>query len=231
MHIKKIHLISSNLDAQAHFFAEILLLPTERKNDCLTVKVGTSQLVFQQGQVDGHYHYAFDIPQNQFDEAVAWLRARGVSILADCTGKQLYHHANINAHAVYFRDTDGNIGELIARRNLQTERLMTFDETSLLWVSEIGLATPHVIDTVEALKAQGIPVWRGHGSETFTMMGNEYGLLIVVQQERFWLPTHDTPALAIPTQIMMHGIKQPIRLDGLPYTIEGTPQDTFSTNL
>ena len=219
MHINNITLISDNLDAQAEFFGEKLLLPVKREVNCLQVKVGASTLTFQEGAVAGRYHYAFDIPQNQFTEARAWLESRGVSLVADCTGKQEYDFTNINAHAMYFRDADGNIGELIARHNLPTARMMPFSETSLLRISEIGLATPHVIKTVEILKAQGIPVWRGHGSETFSMMGTETGLLIVVQEGRYWLPTNDTPALPIPTQIMMQGNNKRIDMQNLPYQI------------
>lgn len=191
----------------------------------LSVQIGTSTLTFQQmEQMAGRYHYALVLPQNQYSQAIAWLKQR-VDILASDDGRTRFHLADWNAQAVYFRDGDGNIAELIARHNLPTERMMPFTAESIIRISEIGLATPNVIDTVDAITSQtGLRVWRGAGSETFTAVGSEYGLLIVVQQGRNWLPSHGDHAVsAVPlmTHITMRGI-EPLQMPDLPYTFAAT---------
>lgn len=125
-------------------------------------------------------HFAFNIPENRFDEAVAWLRARA-PLLTEPDGSERFAFSDWDAHAVYFADPDGNIAELIARHTLPGSRRESLEFLSL---SEIGL----VVDDVPATAATlGLPSYRpGHAS--FRPMGDEEGLVIVVQRDRPWYP-------------------------------------------
>lgn len=221
MEIQAIKIISPNLEQQRRFYADTLQLPLIADSPTeITVKIGTSLLTLQAGESAGRYHYAFEIPQNQFYEAMAWLEQR-TAILEDGSGKREFQHVDWNAHAVYFRDAAGNILELIARHNLDTARLIPFSSASLLRISEIGLPSPRVVETVAVLKQRlGLRVWRGAGSETFSAVGSEMGLLIVVQTGRNWLPTQDTPAIENPTDITLTGIHDDYQLPNLPYHIK-----------
>ncbi len=60
--------------------------------------------------------FAFNIPENQFREAKAWLASR-VEI-ARPNGSDEIFYDDWNAHAVYFPDPGGNLVEFIARHNL-----------------------------------------------------------------------------------------------------------------
>ena len=150
--------------------------------DFVTLAAGETHWMLTQTQASPAIaHFAFNVPENLFDEAVVWLRAR-VSLLASTDGtEQLFDFTNWNAHGVYFTDPDGNIAELIARHTLLESRRESFE---ILGISEIGLVTDDVPSTVAQL---GLPAYR-QGSPQFQPVGDEEGLLIIVQRDRPWYP-------------------------------------------
>lgn len=143
-------------------------------------------------------HFAFNVPENLFAEAVAWLQER-VSLLASADGSEtLFNFASWNAHAVYFTDPDGNIAELIARHNLASSRREHF---AILGMSEIGLVTDDVPGTVAQL---GLPLYQ-QGGPSFQPVGDEEGLLIVVQRNRPWYPDNRHTAQPVPFSVTLPG--------------------------
>ncbi len=230
MHISTLKLVSSDIKRKREFFGTILNVPILVDNDEeLIIVIGSSQLNFKQGEVDGHYHYAFDIPENQFEQAVTWLEAR-LTPLYDRNGQSVFYHDNINGYAVYFKDGNGNIVEFVARYHHQTNNSTPFTQNNLIRICEIGLATPDVQKTVERLQTQGLNIVTGEGSKTFTMVGSELGVMIIVKEGRHWMPTNNIPAPIIPTELTMQGIHQSISFDGLPYTVHPT-QEAWASNL
>jgi len=219
MHIHHVTLNSPHIAGQRDFFEQVLGLPIEFETaTAITIQAGTSQISFLQSSDHHPYHYAFDIPENQFAGARQWLAER-VGILADCNGVIEIHHRNINAHALYFKDADGNIVEFIARHNLPTARVMPFTQQSILRISEVGIVTPHVIKTVTAIKKQtGLKPFIGVGSETFTAVGDAQGMLIVVSKGRIWLPTRDVFAAPAPLEVVLAGAEA-MSFPDLPYVI------------
>jgi hypothetical protein len=81
------------------------------------------------------------------------------------------------ARAVYFRDPEENVGELIARPSAHDE----------LTLAEVGLPVEDVIAAVARLAELGLEPYRD-ASETFAPVGDEDGLLIVVRVGRGWFP-------------------------------------------
>ncbi|MDQ7024661.1 MAG: hypothetical protein Q9P44_03800 [Anaerolineae bacterium] len=219
MKIRQVTFNSPNIAAQKHFFENSLGFSLLSENEAaITIQAGTSQLTFLQSKDHHPYHYAFDIPQNQFAEARQWLVER-VDILTDYAGISEFHFTDWNAHALYFKDADGNIAEFIARHNLETARMMPFTGKSIIRVSEVGIVSPHVIETVSALRKRAcIKGWRGAGSETFTAVGDEEGLLIVVREGRPWRPTHDVFSMITPLEIVIEGAES-LDIPNLPYRI------------
>ena len=58
------------------FYRVSLELSATRDDSSLNVQIGSSELRFtQQTGFEGRYHVAFDGPNNQFADAVAWLEA------------------------------------------------------------------------------------------------------------------------------------------------------------
>src|SRR5258706_10384250 len=85
-------------------------------NEMLEVQAGKTILIFTQAasDFDGAYHFAFNIPENQFGVAKEWISSR-IPLLHDETGKEDFESANWNSHSIYFKDTAGKVLEFIAR--------------------------------------------------------------------------------------------------------------------
>jgi hypothetical protein len=99
------------------------------------------------------------------------------------------------ARAVYFRDPEDNIAELIARPAPRPE----------LAIAEVGLPVGDVPKAVEALAELGIEPYR-EGDENFVPLGDADGLLIVVRTGRGWFP-HDVPAGAASIEVTVEGVR------------------------
>lgn len=161
--LREVVISTKNLAKQRDFFEKSFGLPViaaSYRLECASrrpyfaIRTGTSVLTFQEAAEGGNYHYAFNIPENQFQQAKQWLGQR-TDILgsADDKSKTDFHFDGWNADAVYFRDPEGNVGELIARHTLtETASSAPFTEGSLLCCSEIMLPAEAVVDTAAAIR-------------------------------------------------------------------------------
>jgi catechol-2,3-dioxygenase len=205
MHIHELELLANDLAELRVFYGELLGLPVLQASEAiLELRVGTTVLRFVQAPVgwQGFYHFAFNIPENQLSEASAWLQQR-VPLIADRSGNSRFRSESWNAEQIYFYDPAGNIGELIARHGLANATSDPFGAQHLLNVSEIGLAVDDVPRAAGGLRKQfGIETYL-EASDTFTPLGDEHGLLIVVQQGRIWFP--DTGKAAVPAAVVING--------------------------
>jgi catechol-2,3-dioxygenase len=99
------------------------------------------------------------------------------------------------ARAVYFRDPEENVVELIARPQARPE----------LSLAEVGLPVEDVPAAAEALRrGLGIPAYR-EGDESFAPLGDDDGLLIVVRVGRGWFPV-GVPAGSSPVEVTVAGV-------------------------
>ncbi|MBZ0282823.1 MAG: VOC family protein [Anaerolineae bacterium] len=220
MRIVELRLHTADLNAQRAFYAETLGLPLlDSSSEMLTFQAGNTRLIFERDSQAGPYHFGFDIPENQFEDAIRWLEKR--TSLAFKDGEVRFHFPNWNADAVYFYDPAGNILEFIARHNQPNATDRPFDENSILSVSEIGLATDDVKGTVEAINsALGIGVYDGAGSQNFTAVGDELGLFITVKRGRIWSPETGIVADFQPVQVTIIGEPEgDFSVPGLPYQV------------
>lgn len=153
------------------------------------------------------YHFALNIPENQIAEAKSWLEAR-LPLMTHADGRTIFSSASWNADYLYFEDPAGNIVEFIARHALPNASSAPFSAQSLLCASEIGIVTTDVPAAVNQITdALGIQVYdRGDGS-SFTAVGDEHGLFIVVRQGRTWFPTADRYAVSSPTEAQVANVK------------------------
>ncbi len=224
MKIDILELQTTNLPAQLRFYEEVLRLPTVAEEGTLSIRAGSTQLTFSEaaGGKAPVYHLAFNIPENHFDEAKAWIAARTALIIA-ASGEDSFNFENWNAHACYFRDPAGNILEFIARHGLPNASDAPFDERGILSISEIGIASEDVKGTVDQLQGIGLPVYDGAGSDTFAAVGDEHGLFIVVKQGRIWFPDTGIPADLVPLRVEAYlGGGARVVLAGPPYHLEIT---------
>jgi hypothetical protein len=97
------------------------------------------------------------------------------------------------ARAVYFRDPEHNVLELLARPRPRPE----------LSLAEVGLPVEDVPAAVEALAAVGIEPYDDWNA-SFAPLGDADGLLIVVRVGRGWFPV-DVAAGSAPIEVTIAG--------------------------
>ena len=185
----------------AHFYTNLLSqLPITQTEQHLIFQIGASKLTFkflESGQ-PSRYHFAINIPRNQFEAAKEWL-SKHVSLISDKNGEHVFRSESWNADMMYFYDPADNILELVARHTLNNDSDVPFSAKSLLNISEIGIAAKDVPAQVADIQTQiDIEPYLWSGSEEFAPVGNEEGLFIVVKQGRIWFPDTAIPAECLP---------------------------------
>lgn len=221
MNITYLELPAKDLTAQRDFYVKVLELPAELSTDKLEVKVGQSTLVFTQADsnFDGAYHFAFNIPENQFTAAKAWISER-IPLLQDVDGKDEFTSITWNSRSVYFKDAAGNVLEFIARHNLQDTVEGEFDSRQILNVSEIGLPSEDVVGWANELCSKlNISVFKQEPNESFTPVGDEDGLLILPIRNRIWIPNSGVPARLLPVNVQVEVNGKGWEVRGVPYEI------------
>ena len=197
MHILNLSLASTARAQQQTFYSSFLeRMPCIATEHELCYQVGQTLLCFVKSEdtLPGRYHIAFNIPENQFDEAKSWL-AQYTSLLKETGGQDTFYSEHWDADMLYFNDADGNILELIARHSLANTSSSAFSAASLLNISEIGIAC----DDFAALAAElnqriDAQPYHWEGSDSFMPIGDEHGLFIVVKPGRIWFPDTGVPA-------------------------------------
>jgi catechol 2,3-dioxygenase-like lactoylglutathione lyase family enzyme len=100
------------------------------------------------------------------------------------------------ARAVYFRDPEENVVELIARPKARPE----------LALAEVGLPVDDVAEAVDALDRElGLRPY-DDWDESFAPLGDDDGLLIVVRVGRGWFPV-GVPSGAAPVEVTVAGAR------------------------
>jgi catechol-2,3-dioxygenase len=221
MQIQELYLQAADTAALGQFYGEVLGLPVRNGADAVAVQVGSTRLVFEPAANGAAptYHFAFNIPSNQFDQAVDWLAAR--LPLLKRGDEERFDFAAWNAHACYFADPAGNIGELIARHNLADDAVEPFSPASIRCVSEIGVPAPSVGQMAAWLAdGPGLAMYSGD-RQHFAAVGDEHGLFIVVPVDRLWMPDDRLPAAAHPVRAVIAGDHAArFEAPGLPYALE-----------
>jgi catechol-2,3-dioxygenase len=121
----------------------------------------------------------------------AWRERLAVPLIRDDEGADEFDFSHWGgARAIYFEDPEGNIVELIARPNARPE----------LSLAEVGLPVEDVGAAVAALEDElGLPHYDGDRA-TFSAVGDDDGLLIVVSLGRGWFPPR-VPAGKAPIEV------------------------------
>jgi catechol-2,3-dioxygenase len=191
MQIKEIILQTHLINELKNFYHKLPGLKiTNESSDSFKIHAGKSEIQFIQTSLSENekpfYHFAFNIPENQFKEAKEWILAKTQTLKLN--GSDEFDFKSWNAHSAYFYDPAGNIVELIARHNLKNSANNAFSGRSLLCISEIGIPVNDIIEFRSGLTSEDLfPVFSGD-NETFSAVGDEEGLLILVKKGRKWYP-------------------------------------------
>jgi catechol-2,3-dioxygenase len=209
MKIEALQLLTPNLRNTREFYSKKLGLEIIKEEaSSISFRVGSSALTFiEAAEVNAYYHFAFNIPANKIEEALDWIKPK-VEILPFTNEGVIADYPNWNAKALYFLDLTGNIVEFIARLDLDNQTKDAFSVRSLLSISEIGLVVDDVHKSVTHLQNKyGLPVFnKQKPMENFAAIGDDDGLLIVVNKEKKWFPTQiAAKAFATETTINNNG--------------------------
>jgi len=192
MLIKETMLLTNNIKATAEFYTKVLQLPLiDKSENRVSFSVGHTTLSFlNTSQSNPVYHFAFSIPSNKVDEAHEYIAAR--TMILPFTGETtIADFTNWNAHAFYFHDNQNNILEFIAHHDLPNDTDKPFSPASIIGICEIGIPVDNVAQAGEKIfEDYKVPYYiKGPRLSDFSVMGDEYGLLIVTKIGRGWLPT------------------------------------------
>ena len=191
MRIREVVLPASDPQALAEFHAAF---------------ASSTSLRFEPGP-DVCSHWALNVAPQRFEEAVAFAAGR-VELLHEDVPFETWR-----ARSAYFFDPAGNIVELIARERAPGGELF-------LELSEVGLPVSDVGAAVEFLESQaGLPHFSGD-RRTFSAVGDDRGLFIVVPVGRPWLFT-DRPAPDHPLEVTITaGRDDELRIPGSAHTLK-----------
>jgi catechol 2,3-dioxygenase-like lactoylglutathione lyase family enzyme len=205
MQIAAVRLASADVAAQRNLYADALGLDVlEAPAGALSVRVGTSRLVFEPGEPSPQ-HVALRIPSAAYADALDWLGER-TPLLPNAEGGREHPFPDWNAHAMYFRDPDGNVLELIAHHDLDDAYAPPFGPGDMLGIGEVGVPVddpPAYLAEVE--RRHGIRRWSGDGVG-FAAAGDKRGSLIVVPRGRPWHPVPGSDATAPPLGVEIAGV-------------------------
>ena len=221
MKILGLQLLTADLQAQHDFYSRVLQIPVELASSSLRVQAGATEILFTQAPsgFDGAYHFAFNIPKNQYFAAKFWISSR-TRLLRDKTGTEDFNSKSWNSDSIYFLDAAGNVLEFIARHNLQNATVSDFGPTHILNVSEVGLPSQDVIGLANEICDQlGLSVFRQEPNETFTPVGDDNGLFILPIANRIWMPDSGVPARLLPVTVTGISDRKRWEVRGVPYQI------------
>ncbi|MDQ6903901.1 MAG: VOC family protein, partial [Bacteroidota bacterium] len=124
------------------FYKDVLELNSSYIDEkSLKIIAGNSQLIFEETIDSGNpfYHFAFNIPNNKFDEAMEWISNKTPLLWLDDYNGYIADFVNWKAKSFYFLDPAGNILEIITRLELKDNVDEPFSSTHIRNISEIGL--------------------------------------------------------------------------------------------
>jgi len=206
MDLQEIIIQTNKLSETRAFYSQVLGMDFLREMDqSVSFAAGSSVLTFQQSNSSVHpaYHFAFNIPENQIQDAIHWAHGK-VELLPVTPKSNIADYQSWNAHAIYFTDNNGNVLELIARHDLKNASDTVFTAAAIECISEIGLVTEDVPTfTDQLMTAYGLTLFsKQPRQKNFAALGDDHGLFIIVGAERCWYPTN-IPSKRFPLKVVI----------------------------
>lgn len=204
MRILELHLLTENLAEAADFYDGLLGFELSHYDEqLLIVTIGDTLLNFRPaGGAPCLYHFAFEVPNNKFDDAYEWF-SQLVNFLPITADKFIADFVNWTARSFYFYDNQGNILECIARFESNTHSKEKFTSRAINYISEIGIVIDDVPHTIHQLQVDFnlTPFPRQPPQQEFAAVGDDEGLFMLAANQRPWYPTN-IPASKCLTRII-----------------------------
>lgn len=204
MRLQKVSMQAGDILSLKDFYQQTLGLHIHYEDErSFELVTGPTTVRFEktEGAQNPYYHFAWNIPENQYHQAAEWLKAKQITLLKEPgTDNEILEFKDWNAHALYFYDAADNIVELIARHNLNNTSDETFGPQSFLELSEVGVVSKAYERTFDYItKELSIPFWKGN-QQDFNALGDERGLFITVPEGRQWFMSNKQ-AVCYPVEI------------------------------
>ncbi|WP_394218730.1 hypothetical protein [Halobacillus trueperi] len=192
MEIASVTLMTKEIDLLRRFYTEWLgFTEIEREGgEELSIRIGSGVLRFLEEKKDREpfYHFAFNIPSNQFKEAKGWVGDK-VSLNTEGVQDEILFE-RLGGCSFYISDPVGNIVEFIAREH-SPRQSGPFCMQTLLNISEMSLTVSHVLEASEELQRIGLtsrdndPIHRAY----LNFMGDDGSdcYLLLVESGRRWI--------------------------------------------
>ncbi|HLS20788.1 MAG TPA: hypothetical protein VK056_03870 [Bacillota bacterium] len=182
---KSVTLYTNQLKKLQRFYMNIMELPlVKRSEKSFTVKVGESKLTFQETDVAAFYHFAFNIPGNQFSLIKSWIQNK-IPLNREGGQNEVYFR-NFDADSIYFEDPAGNVIELVGRR--YRDLFGAPSPESFLNISEVSITTYDMTRVGDMIQDIGIPLWRSTevNPHALNFLGREDTFIVLVPPGRKW---------------------------------------------
>lgn len=178
-------LYTNKLKELRRFYMNVLDLDIKTSNDdTFSLSIGSSELVFKASEEAHFYHYAINIPGNQFSMLKFRLKER-MSLNRE-GGRDEVYFSSFDADSMYFEDPAGNIVELIGRRKNDLFGDPSFAE-AFLNISEVGIVTSHLEELSDELQDIGLPLQGARlNKKSVNFFGRGEAFIILVAPERKW---------------------------------------------
>ncbi|HTF04652.1 MAG TPA: hypothetical protein VK826_11540 [Bacteroidia bacterium] len=165
-------------------------IPARTDSDGYSFKAGHTRVNFVPGDREAKYHFAFNVYPDQLVNAIEWVQKSGMELITSPEHKGfLIDFPNWWVKSIYFYDPEYNIVEVIARGALGAAgNTSKFSAQSVVGVSEIGIVTEDVAAMREWISTtHGVQAFsRNKNTDEFSAMGDDHGLLLLVQKGRKW---------------------------------------------
>ncbi|MDR2224113.1 MAG: glyoxalase [Flavobacteriaceae bacterium] len=205
MYIVNLDIETNQLDKSKQFYTKVLDFEIlEESTNSFAVQAGETILTFKEVQeVVNVYHFAFNIPSNQLQNALTWAKQH-LDLIENIEGNLVTTFEAWKAQSIYFTDNNGNILEFIARADIQLNVNGDFSPTQITCISEIGVVVDEPIAQAEKLiRKYNLSYFdKAKPTEQFLALGDDQGLLIMVTPNRNWYPTH-IPAKVTNTDMIL----------------------------
>ncbi|WP_438318276.1 glyoxalase [Sporosarcina sp. FA9] len=182
---KSVTFYTNKLKALKRFYGDVMEFNiVESTNEQFIVEIGQSTITFMHTNQPAFYHFAINIPGNQFSMLKFWMQDR-VTLNRGESLDEIYF-SSFDADSMYFEDPAGNIVELIGRR--KQDLFGDVSQASFLNISEVGIVTPFVSEVGEQLQDIGIPLRGGTevDPESLNFLGKGDAFIVLVPPARRW---------------------------------------------
>ncbi len=182
---KVVTMYTNRLRQLRGFYQNILEIAIEESEEnYFQMKIGESILKFVETEEDTLYHFAINIPGNQYVLAKHWVKEK-ISLNREAGLEDIYY-ARFDADAFYFEDPAGNVIEFIGRRH--ADLWSDFTTQSFLNISEVSITTPYVQQVGDALQDIGILISGNYQIEqdSLNFLGNKDAYILLVPPQRRW---------------------------------------------